>query len=137
MGRRLAGLAVAATILAGCSSSHPKTAATTTAGTKAVTVRVMADLAGLGSCMQSPVNKSVALVVKDQHDTTIGTAPFTLTPGADACDFTSTVTVPSSATFYTFETDSGVKLGTRPGTEVRQALEIDFHVDVEGNVSAD
>lgn len=122
-------------LLAGCASGRAKAVATTTTTSlHNITLHVVAEQAL--TCAQSPVHELESAVVTDQHGTTIGTAPFVLTPGAASCDFTATITVPS-ATYYAFSTDKGAKIGTVSRADLAsEDWTANFTVDLSGDIVA-
>lgn len=100
--------------------------------TMVLTVHTVAEMAGLGSCLQSPVNGADTLVVKDASGTVVASTPVTKTPGADACNWMSTATVPVGD-FYALSTADGVELVTVPASAI-DGGRIELVVNVLGDV---
>lgn len=124
--RRIIILAAALVLTAACGSSSEPAAESMT-----LTVHTVAQMIG-GGCLQSPVTGADTLVVRDAAGTVVASTPVVKTPGAPACNWMATATVPVGE-FFALSTADGVELVTVPLSAV-DAGRVELVVDALGDV---
>lgn len=106
---------------------------TTEAATEDLTVRLVAEIVGLGCTRTAPVGNGSQLVVLDADGTRIGVGEFQLSPGLvkgeDTCDWTATVDdLPADVGLVVLE-------GDRQELATVDPAEHDWAVELEATIS--
>lgn len=126
---------VLALLLVACSSSKDAASSesVTMPSAREVTVRLVVAHSGFGCTSTSPIGGNGSrLTAKDENGTTIGVGTFALTPDADSCDWTATLSLPD-AKFVGLEGDRG-KLASLSREDLEDGT-VTLQSDVFGQIS--